>query len=103
MSAVPLVERDERTVAVANAGYKWACILLMYALLVDVMYRGIVRQEAAWDLLAFVIAGGAVCLIHQVRHRTLPRGWGWKAVLIACLSGAIAAIVGVVLAMTQAM
>ena len=57
MSTIPTVERDERTVAVENASYKWAYILLIFALLIDVVYRGMVRQEAAWDLLALVIVG----------------------------------------------
>ena len=52
MSTTPTVKRDERTVAVENTGYKWAYILVSFALLIDVMYRGMVRQEAAWDNIA---------------------------------------------------
>jgi len=44
------VQRDERTVAVENASYRWACTFVSFALLIDVMYRGAVRNEAAWDL-----------------------------------------------------
>ena len=33
------LKRDERTVAVENASYKWTCIFLLFALLIDVMYR----------------------------------------------------------------
>jgi len=50
MSAPECVERDERTVAVENASYRWAYLLLTYALLVDVMYRSLVRHEASPDI-----------------------------------------------------
>ena len=36
MSTPQAVERDERTVAVENASYRWAYLVLTYALLVDV-------------------------------------------------------------------
>ena len=37
MSAGLSVERDERTVAVENASYRWSYLVVTYALLVDVM------------------------------------------------------------------
>jgi hypothetical protein len=91
------VERDERTVAVENASYRWAYVLLTYALLVDVMYRSLVRHEAAWDLMALVILGGAVCTVYQSRQRILAHGWVMKAVLVACIAGVIAAILAMTL------
>ena len=85
MSTPECVERDERTVAVENASYRWAYLLLTYALLVDVMYRSFVRHEATWDLLALVIVGGAVCTVFQARQKILAHGWVMKAVLVAAL------------------
>jgi len=103
-TTTPSVERDERTVAVENASYRWGYILLTYALLIDVVYRGIVRQEAAWDLMALVIVGGAVSTIYQARQKTLAHGWAKKAVLIALLGGGVIAfITAAILAMTHAM
>jgi hypothetical protein len=87
------VERDERTLAVENASYRWAYLLLTYALLVDVMFRSLVRHEASWDLLALVVGGGIVCTVYQARQRILGHGWVLKAVLVACLAGVIAAVV----------
>ena len=52
------VGRDERTVAVENASFKWAYIFVAFALLIDGAYRGAVRHEAAWDLLALAILPG---------------------------------------------
>ena len=84
------VERDERTVAVENASYKWAYIFLSFALLIDVVYRGVVRNEAAWDLMALVVVGGIVCAVYQARQKTLARG---VAVLLVCSAVVVAAFI----------
>jgi hypothetical protein len=97
MSTPQCVERDERTVAVENASYRWAYLLLTYALLVDVMYRSLVRHEASWDLMALVVGGGAVCTVYQARQKILAHGGVMKAVLAACMAGVIAGV----LAMTR--
>ena len=97
MSTPQAVERDERTVAVEHASYRWAYIVLTYALLVDVMYRGLFRNEAAWDLMALVIGGGIFCSVYQARQKILARGWAMKAVVGACVAGIIAAVVAAVL------
>jgi hypothetical protein len=95
MSTPQVVERDERTVAVENASYRWAYGVLTYALLMDVMYRGLVRHEAAWDLMALVILGGAICTVYQLRQKSLGHGWVRKAVLGAVIAAVIAFIAAV--------
>jgi hypothetical protein len=92
MSISQLVERDERTVAVENASYRWAYLVLSYALLVDVMYRSLVRHEAAWDLMALVIVGGFICAVYQAHQKILAHGWVMKVILASCIAGAVAAI-----------
>ncbi len=101
MSAHQSVERDERTVAVENASYKWACIFVCFALLIDVICRAVVRNEAAWDLMALVIAGGIFCTIYQARQKTLGKTSVKAGVLIAFVGGVIST--AVLLAITQAM
>ena len=96
MSTPQVVERDERTVSVENASYRWAFLVFTYGLLVDVMYRGLVRHEAAWDLLALVVVGGGICTAYQASQKTLAHGW----VVKAGLGAVIAAVVAAVLAMT---
>ena len=93
MSTTPLVKRDERTVSVENAGYRWAYIFLSFALLIDVVYRGLFRHEAAWDLMALVIVGGAVCAIYQARQKALPHGSAKTGALIALLGAVIGIII----------
>jgi hypothetical protein len=97
MSALEMVDRDERTVAVANAGYRLAYMVLTYALLVDVMVRGLVLREAAWDLLALVVAGGVICTVHQERKDAMPSGWVRTMMVIAAVAAVIAAIVAAVM------
>ena len=93
MSMTPSVERDERTVAVENASYRWAYTFVSFALLIDVVCRGVFRREAAWDLLVLVIVGGAVCTIHQIRQKIWTRRWARDATLVALFGAVIAAIV----------
>jgi hypothetical protein len=95
MSTHQVVERDERTVAVENAGYRWAYAVLTYALLVDVMFRSLFRDEAAWDLMALVVVGGVICTVYQARQKTLVRGWVMKVVLGAVIA-AVAAFIAAV-------
>jgi hypothetical protein len=92
MSPSPSVKRDERTVAVENASYRWAYGLLAYALLVDVMCRALFRHEAAWDLMAFVVVGGVVASVYQARQRILTQGLVMKVVLAGCIAAVFAAI-----------
>jgi hypothetical protein len=56
----------------------------------DAAYRGLVRREAAWDLMALVLAGGVVCTAYQVWHRVLGRQWVLTAVLAACVAEVVA-------------
>jgi hypothetical protein len=98
MSTLHAVERDERTVAVENASYRWAYLLLTYALLVDVLLRSLARGEASWDLMAMVIAGGVVCAVYQARHKILAHGWVTKVLLTASIAGVIAVVTAALVA-----
>ena len=95
MSMTPSVERDERTVAVENAGYGSAYGFLSFALLIDMVYRRVFRHEDAWDLMALVIVGGAVCMIHRIRQKIWTRRQTRAVVLTGLLGAVIAAIVAV--------
>ena len=86
------VARDERTVAVENTAYRWAYAVVTFGLLIDVAYRGWARHEAAWDLLALPIAGGAIAIIYQAWRKAIPRGWLIPGILLACGAAVIAGI-----------
>lgn len=83
--------RDERTDFVENSSYRWAYLLLSYGLLASVAYRSFVRNESSWDLLALVIAAGAVATLYQGKHRVLSGRWAiltWVAIALAAVIAA---------------
>lgn len=96
MNKTSSVKRDERTVAVENAAYKWAAHFLVFALLIDFLYR-YYRHEMAWDLLGLAFMAGVVSTVYQARQKALPHGWVKTAALIGLLGGVIGAIVVAIL------
>ena len=96
MNAPLPMERDERTMAVENAGCSWAYALLSYALLLDGAFRGLILHEAAWDLLALVIVSGAALRIYQGRKKALPQRWLKLGLLVALVGGIVGAIVALI-------
>jgi hypothetical protein len=94
MSTAHMVDRDERTTAVENASYRWAYLLLSFALLMDVALRSFLYREAAWDLLGLVVAGGVVTTAYQAGQRVLTRRWAWPVLLVIGVAAVVAAMVG---------
>ena len=86
------IVRDERTVAVEMASYRWAYLVLAYGLLIITAYRSLVRHEAPWDLLILVIAGGAIANVYQGVQRVLSRRWA--------MVSAVAIVIALILAAT---
>jgi len=91
MTNVTAVQRDERTVAVENAGYRWAYLFLSFGLLALVAYRSFVNAESPWDLLLLVVLGGGVGTAYQGWHRVLSKHWAFASILAVVVSAAIAA------------
>jgi hypothetical protein len=76
MNTEQAVKRDERTVAVENAAFKWGFYSLYLGLLLDCLYRHKVRHEDIRDL--FVVLGVGVALVtaYLIRHKaTEPLSW----------------------------
>lgn len=93
MNTHPSVDRDERTAALEKSGLLWAYNFLVFAVLIDVMYRGWRLHENAWDLLGIIVASGIVSWIYLVWHKALSR-----VLVVATVAAAVvAAVVGVVL------
>ena len=53
-----VVHRDERTVLVENARFRWAYFVVSCGLLALTTYRSFVWGESPWDLIALVVIGG---------------------------------------------
>jgi hypothetical protein len=66
------------------------------ALLLDLMYRSLVRQEASWDLLAIIVFAGAFSTVYQWRHKVLT-GHSFKVAAVTMgTAGVVAAVIAAV-------
>lgn len=86
-----IVERDERTVAVENASYRLAYLVLTYGLLAIVAVRGVAWRETNWDLMALVVLGGGVAAAYQGVHKVFAGRWWLIATIIGAVGGGLAA------------
>ena len=66
--------------------------MFAYGLLVLAAYRSYVSREAAWDLLALVLAGGAVACVYQWSHDVLTKRSALTAVM-GMLMAIVAALI----------
>jgi hypothetical protein len=87
------VARDERTLAVENASYRLAYLLMTYGLLAAVAYRAFALKQSSWDLMGLVVAGGFVATAYQGFNKVLSRRW----ILVTGLTAAAAAVVAIAL------
>lgn len=94
--SVATFHRDERTIAVENASYRWAYLVLSFGLLFLVAYRSLIHREQPWDLLALVVLGGVFSSVYQGFRKVLSPRWAAITVvtilIAAGLSIAIAAL-----------
>ena len=93
MSTTSMVHRDERTIAVANASYRWAYLLMSFGLLGLVAYRSFVYHETPWDMLGLVVVGGLFSTAYQGFHGILSRQWVIACILTIAAAAALAAFI----------
>lgn len=84
-------DKDERAIFIENVSYKFGYNLIAFVLLFDVMYRGLVFKEAAWDLLGIIIISGLVMTLYQYKQKILDKNW-IKIVAISSLISFIVAL-----------
>jgi tryptophan-rich sensory protein len=87
---LPAAQKDERTVAVENASYRWAYLLFSFGLLAIVAYRDFVWRQSSWELLALVVLSGLVTTLYQGFHRVLSRRWATVVTVTVLLAAALA-------------
>ena len=83
--------RDERTLAVENAGYRWSYLVLSFGALAIAAYRSLARGEATWDLLALVVFAGVVNAAYQASLQVLHKQWVVMSVITLVVAAAVAA------------
>jgi Co/Zn/Cd efflux system component len=86
---------DERSEAIAGKSNAFGFRVMSFLVLADVMYRGFVLKEAAWDLMAIVVSSGLMATIYQVRYRTVNKRTAYLAMFAAVL-GVIVALGAIV-------
>ena len=87
------IERDERTVAVENAGYRWSYHVLAFGVLGLAAYRAFARHDQSWDLIGLVVASGVVSTLYQASRRTLYRRWMVMTVVTFAVSALLGAAI----------
>lgn len=92
MTAISAVDRDERTVAVENASYRWAYLFISFGLLTLIAYRSFVHHESNWDLMAIVVVGGLLSAAFQWFNKILSARWAATCLVTIVAAGALAAI-----------
>lgn len=70
-----MVAKDERTTFIENVSYKFGYNFIAFALLLDVVYRGLRFNEAPWDLLVIIITSGLVMTVYQYKQKILQKTW----------------------------
>lgn len=92
-----MVTKDERTTFIQNVSYRFGYNFISFALLFDVIYRGLRFNEASWDLLAVVIISGLVMTIYQYKQRILEKAWVKTIILTLVISLVLAFILALIL------
>ncbi len=91
----PDVVRDERTLAVENASFRWAYLFMTYGLLAVVAFRAFALKQASWDLLALVIGSGVLTTGYQGLHRVLTRRSAFTVLVATLVAAVVAALVAI--------
>lgn len=91
MTTTPVL-RDERTVAVENASYRWAYSVLVLGLFLDMIYRAMIRDGVTtigtamvqhnMDVFGLIVLSGLVATGYQAYNRVLgyfrKPGFFWR-------------------------
>lgn len=92
---IRLAARDERETAVDLAADRLAFLVLAFGLLLSVMYRSFVLDEASWDLIGLVIVSGAAGFAYRLRARVATGQWlalRFGTVILAAVAAAIVVV-----------
>jgi hypothetical protein len=76
------VERDERTVAVENAAFKWGFYSLYLGILLDCLYRHKIRHLDTGDLFVVLGVGVAIVTVYLIRYNAAVPPFGRKKFFI---------------------
>lgn len=92
-----VVFRDERTITVENASYRWGYLVVTYGLLIMIAFRAFFFKQSNWDLLALVILSGLVTTAYQGSHHIFTRRWMVVFTLTILVAAVVATLVAIVI------
>jgi hypothetical protein len=91
----PMPLRDERTISVENASYRWAYLFVTFALLVAVVYRDFFLGQSSWDLFAIIIASGVITTLFQAQQRVFTMRSARTAIVVVAIASVVALVLTV--------
>jgi hypothetical protein len=103
MNAHQSVKVDERTAVVLHAANTWGYNFILFALLIDIMYRSMVFHEPAWDLFALLGVSGAISTGYLAWHKVMREVFVKRMLLIMAITALFAFVLAAFLAATKAM
>jgi hypothetical protein len=89
--------RDERTITVENASYRWGYLLLSFGVLSIVAYRSLIWRQSSWDLLVLIVLSGFVTTLYQWTRGILSRHW----IIVTIVAGLTAAVVALLMVLLR--
>ena len=90
------VQRDERAISIENKSYKYGYAIFNFGLLIDILYRSSIHNEAPHDLFALLVVAGLFVTAYQYKEKIFTPEWKTQYLLLIGLS-AVAGVVSVVL------
>jgi hypothetical protein len=99
MNAHVEVKADERTAEVVHRANTWGLNVISFGLLLDIIYRSVFLDEAAWDLFALIFASGAISWMYMARQKALGQVISRKLVVALAVLAVVSAVAGAFLAM----
>ncbi len=80
------IDREEHTVGIEKASYRFAFLVISAGLLITVAYRSFALHQKNWDLLSLVILGGITAL-YRGTHKDLSRRWMMATMATVSIAG----------------
>jgi hypothetical protein len=96
MNNQPII-RDERTITIENASYRWGYMVVTYGLLVIIILRAFLFNQTNWDLFALLFVSGLVTTVYQGVHQMFTRRWIYLFAATMVIAALVAALIAFVL------
>ena len=87
------IQRDERTIAIENASYRWGYLAVTHGLLLIIAFRAFFYNQSNWDLMALVILSGLITTLYQGLNQIFTRRWAYLFTATLIIAAVVAAAI----------